>query len=221
MGNSRRERDASMKPQHESTGAAVVLRPGQEGAAADAIAAGHADYPAFRHVFPNRRRRAQALPPFFEATVRDAVPFGTVLATGGSEISAVAVWLPPGAFPWTALRKARATRAFLHVLAASPTAFPSFVRYGTNAERAHPAWPHWYLVVLSVRPECQGRGLGSCLVEPVLHRADLAGLPCYLETSDPANVRFYERFGFEVVDPALALVPGGPTHVAMTRQPAQ
>lgn len=198
----------------------VVLRPGQEAAAALAIAAGHADYPAFGHVFPDPRRRARALRPFFQATVRDAIPFGTVLATGGSEISAVAVWLPPGAFPWSASRKARATGAFLRVLAAGPKAFPTFVRYGANAERAHPVWPHWYLVVLSVRPRSQRQGLGSRLVEPVLRQADRDGLPCHLETSDPANVPFYERFGFEVADPALVLVPGGPTHVAMTRPPA-
>lgn len=198
----------------------VVLRSGQEGSAAAAIAAGHSDYPAFRHVFPDPRRRARALRPFFEATVRDAIPFGWVLAaTDGSRLAAVAVWLPPGAFPWTAWRKARATGAFLRVLLADPRAFPTFIRYGANAERAHPGEPHWYLVVLSVRPDSQRRGLGSRLVEPALDQADRSHLPCYLETSDPANVAFYERFGFEIVHPALVLVPGGPTHVAMRRPP--
>lgn len=198
----------------------VTVRRGQERAAADAIAAGHADYPAFRHVFPDPRRRARALRPFFEATIRDAVPFGSVLAAAsGSTVDAVAVWLPPGAFPWTAWRKARATPAFVRVLLADPKAFPAFVRYGGNAERVHPAEPHWYLVVLSVRPEAQRRGLGSRLVEPALGRADREGLPCYLETSDPDNVPFYERFGFSVSEPSLALVPGGPTHVAMRRPP--
>ena len=55
------------------------------------------------------------------------------------------------------------------------------------------------------------------LLAPVLDRADREGLACFLETSDPANVGFYHRFGFDVVDDALALVPGGPTHVAMRR----
>jgi ribosomal protein S18 acetylase RimI-like enzyme len=190
--------------------------------AADALAAGHADYPAFRYLFPDPGRRARALRPFFAATVRDAVPFGHVwAAVDGRRVDAVGVWLPPGAFPWSAWRKLRATPAFLRVFAADPRAFRTFVGYGANAERAHPSEAHWYLVVLSVRPEAQRRGLGSRLVEPILARADADGLPSYLETSDPANVAFYRRFGFEVTDRALQLVPGGPTHVAMRRSPAE
>jgi ribosomal protein S18 acetylase RimI-like enzyme len=198
----------------------VVVRSGQERAAATVLAAGHRDYPALRHVFPDPQRRARALPPFFEATVRDAIPFGHALAVAeAGELAAVAVWLPPGTFPWTGRRKLRATGAFLRVLRADPRAFRAFMRYGSNAEAAHPTEPHWYLVVLSVHPEAQRRGHGSRLIRPILERADQDGLPCYLETSDPANVAFYTRFGFEVVDPQLALVPGGPTHVAMRRHP--
>jgi GNAT superfamily N-acetyltransferase len=72
---------------------------------------------------------------------------------------------------------------------------------------------------LSVRPECQRRGLGSALVEPILDRADRDALPCWLETFDPANVAFYQRFGFEVIDPALPAIPGGPPLTTMRRPP--
>lgn len=196
----------------------VVIRDGEQRAAAEALAAGHADYPAFRHVFPDPARRARSLPPFFEATVRDAIPFGAVVGVpAGTGFAAVAVWLPPGAFPWTARRKLHAVPAFTRVLRAYPRAFRTFARYGANAERHHPREPHWYLVVLSIRPAFQRRGLGTSLVECGLERADASSMPCYLETSDRANVAFYQRFGFEVVDSALPLVPGGPTHVAMWR----
>ena len=196
----------------------VVAGTGHAAVAAAALAASHADYPAFRSVFPDPARRARALLPFFTAAVRDALPFGAVhVAEDGSNVAATAVWLPPGAFPWTAGRKLRAAPAFLQVLAADPRRFATFSRYGANAERAHPSGRHWYLVVLGVRPEAQRGGVGSRLVEPVLERADVDGVDCYLETSDPGNVAFYERFGFSVVDDALALVPGGPTHVAMRR----
>ena len=72
---------------------------------------------------------------------------------------------------------------------------------------------------LSVRPECQRRGLGSALVEPILDRAHRDALPCWLETFDPANVAFYQRFGFEVIDPALPAIPGGPPLTTMRRPP--
>jgi GNAT superfamily N-acetyltransferase len=201
--------------------APTVLRRGQAGAGAAAIAAGHADYPAFRHLYPDPRRRAKVLPIFFEATVRDAIPFGSVLAVAdGERVDATAVWLPPGRFPWTATRKLRAMPAFVRIMAAAPRAFPTFMRYGANMEAAHRDEPHWYLVVLSVRPERQRQGLGSHLVEPILDRADREGVPCRLETSDPANVAFYRRFGFEVDDPAFAALPGGPRLTTMQRPPA-
>lgn len=198
-----------------------MLTRGRARAAGEALAASHAEYPAFRHVFPDPRRRARALRPFFTATVADAVPFESVYAAvEGSHVLGVAAWLPPGAFPWSRWRKARATPAFLRVLAADPRAFPTFARLGANAERAHPEEPHWFLEVLGIRPEAQRQGWGTRLVQPALDRADAAGVPCALETSDPANVAFYERFGFVVFKEALALVPGGPGHVAM-RRPAR
>jgi GNAT superfamily N-acetyltransferase len=198
----------------------TVLRPRQEWAAAAALAASHADYPAFRHVFPDPARRCRALPPFFRATVRDAIPFAmSYAAWEGGKCLGVAVWLPPGAFPWSATRKLRATPAMLRVLAAAPRSFGSFTRFGANAEKAHPSDPHWYLEVLGVRPDAQRTGIGSRLMAPVLEVADRDGADCYLETSDPANIPYYERFGFAVSDAHLQLVPGGPPHTSMRRRP--
>jgi ribosomal protein S18 acetylase RimI-like enzyme len=200
----------------------AVLRPGQHRAAAAAVCAGHADYPTFRRVFPDPRRRARALRAFFSATVRDAIPLGSALATWrGPTVAAAAVWLPPGAFPWSIRRKLAATPALVRVLLADPRAFPIFVGYGANVERAHPAEPHWYLEFLSVRPEYQRHGLGSRLVRAGLERADREGLPCYLETADPANVAYYRRFSFEVVDAALEAIPGGGPTLTTMRRPAR
>ena len=47
--------------------------------------ASHANYPAFRHIFPDPHSRIRALRPFFAATVRDAIPFGGVYATGAND----------------------------------------------------------------------------------------------------------------------------------------
>jgi GNAT superfamily N-acetyltransferase len=224
-GRMTRDDDHDGHPVAEPTGPTeddvVVLRPGQHAAAGAAISAGHADYPTFRHVFPDPRRRARALRAFFSATVRDAIPLRSVLATWrGPDVAATAVWLPPGGFPWSTRRKVAATPALTRVMLADPRAFPTFMRYGANMERAHPSEPHWYLEVLSVRPEHQRKGLGGGLVRPILQRADGDGLPCYLETADPANVAFYHRFGFEVVDAALEVIPGGgPTVTTMRRPP--
>lgn len=83
-----------------------------------------------------------------------------------------------------------------------------------NVKRVHATERHRYLVVAGVRPAAQRRWLGSLLMQQGLTRQ--IGIAClYLETADPANVAYYERFGFSVIDHALELVPGGPAHVAM------
>lgn len=70
-----------------------------------------------------------------------------------------------------------------------------------------------------MRRGVQRAGLGTRVLLPVLDRADADGTACYLETSDPANVAFYEWLGFAVRDEAVQLVPDGPPHVTMWRDP--
>jgi len=59
--------------------------------------------------------------------------------------------------------------------------------------------PHWYLWVLGVAPDSQGKGIGSRLIQPVLDCSDKEQISCYLETETERNVAFYEKRGFEVV----------------------
>lgn len=199
-----------------------VLPPGREPAAAEVLVASHADYPSFRRVFPDPDRRRRALRPFFTATVRDATRFGIVrTASRESRLVAVNVWLPPGAFPWSTSRKLLATPYLLRVLLADPRRFGTFMRYGANAEHAHPTDRHWYLVVAGVHPDAQRQGLGSRLMQLQLDAADDDGAAVHLETADRANVVYYERFGFTVTNDSVELVPGGPTHVAMRRPPSR
>jgi GNAT superfamily N-acetyltransferase len=73
-------------------------------------------------------------------------------------------------------------------------------RFDAMANEHHPHEPHWYLEVLSVEPKRQRQGYGSALLEPGLERCDAEGMPAYLETQREANIAFYRRFGFEVVE---------------------
>lgn len=72
---------------------------------------------------------------------------------------------------------------------------------------AHAPRPHRYLLQLAVRPQCQGRGLGSALLKARLDEASARGLPCYLETFSERTLALYRRHGFQVVGEAQ--VPGG------------
>lgn len=195
----------------------VLLKSHQAIAGAAVLAASHTDYPAFVCIYPDDRKRAKALLPFFVAAVKDGIRSGLVYgAARGDEILGIAVWLPPGAFPWSSMRKLRATGAFLRVWAADPGNFATFTRLGANSELHHPPGRHWSLEALGIRPEAQRQGLGTRLVTPILERADSEGVECYLETSNPANVAYYQRFGFEVLRD-VPLVPDGPPHISMRR----
>jgi ribosomal protein S18 acetylase RimI-like enzyme len=73
-------------------------------------------------------------------------------------------------------------------------------RYDEIAERGIPAVPHYYLGVIGIDPAKHGLGIGSKLLTSFcdLSASDELSGGVYLETANPANVRFYERAGFEV-----------------------
>ena len=54
----------------------------------------------------------------------------------------------------------------------------------------------WYLSILGISPNLQGKGLGIGLLLPVLSVLDKLGAAAYLETFTPKNFGFYRRLGF-------------------------
>jgi Acetyltransferases len=81
----------------------------------------------------------------------------------------------------------------------------------------HPHEPHWYLPIIGVDPPHQGRGLGEQLMAHALARCDADRLPAYLESSNPRNLSFYQRHGFEAL--GRIQVGSSPTLVPMLRRP--
>ena len=82
----------------------------------------------------------------------------------------------------------------------------------------HPTEPHWYLAVIGSDPLVRGKGFGQLLMRSRLDRCDAEHAPAYLESSNPVNVPYYERFGFEVTG-ELKLPGGGPSLIPMWRRP--
>ncbi|MCC8379861.1 GNAT family N-acetyltransferase [Xenorhabdus sp. PB30.3] len=83
--------------------------------------------------------------------------------------------------------------------------------------KERPDFPCWFLGVVAVDPDFQGKGLSRAVIDPGLERAEREGFPVFLETSDEKNVRIYERLGFEVTA-EYPLPFNGPMMYAMLRK---
>jgi GNAT superfamily N-acetyltransferase len=75
-----------------------------------------------------------------------------------------------------------------------------WIRIFHKFDKIHPSLPHWYILVLGVHPDHQGKGLGGGLLRQILQRADDERVAVYLESSNPKNLDFYRKYGFEVTE---------------------
>lgn len=137
-----------------------------------------------------------------------ALEHGTAYAL--DDFSAAAFWLPPGVGPDEALMGA------LMEHAVPDNRRGDLLGVVEQMGQYHPHEAHWYLAVLGVDVSRQGKGLGSILMKHALARVDREHLPAYLESSNPRNISFYERHGFE----AIGRIQSGtsPTVTPMLRQ---
>lgn len=121
---------------------------------------------------------------------------GGAFESGGAYVAdegrAAALWLAPG--------QTSQGEAIGELVAriARPEKLATLAEVGEQMRAHHPQTPHWYLAMIGTDPSLQGRGLGTALLEAALARCDAQGAVAYLESSNPANIPLYERFGFQV-----------------------
>jgi ribosomal protein S18 acetylase RimI-like enzyme len=87
----------------------------------------------------------------------------------------------------------------LGLLPLGPSAVARSLQWVGTWERLDFAQPHWHLGPVAVDTHLQGMGIGSDLMTVFCAQMDAAAHDAYLETDKPENVRFYQRFGFEVL----------------------
>jgi len=76
----------------------------------------------------------------------------------------------------------------------------------------------WYLTIIGVHPDSQGRGIGAKLLQPTLADATQSGAHSFLETFRPRSLIFYERAGFVRVAEFLEPITGA-SYALMRRVP--
>jgi ribosomal protein S18 acetylase RimI-like enzyme len=167
--------------------------------AAGTLAQAFHDYPVFTYVFPDATERRNELPLLLQSFVHYAILHGEVYATSPN-LEGVAVWLPPG-YPG----------GFSTAPEVSKDALDRMAHYGRevhSVRRRQVPFSHWFLELIGVVPDLQGRGCASALLAPMLARIGHEHLPCYLDTEVESNVAIYNRYGFRVVDDSLVVGTG-------------
>ena len=135
------------------------------------------------------------------------------------DLKGVAAWIPPGKSEmnvWQILSMLSILpwKCGWHRLGRCLSLFSTL----TERESREMSEPHWTLSLLGVSPTCQGQGIGSLLLQPVLEQADKEGTPCYLATFSEQAVRFYQKHGFVILSQDEFL-SGSPCIWTMKRSP--
>ncbi len=178
-----------------------------------------ADDPFFAFLSPNMRLRRRGLAIYFRGAVGSLGDRGLVLGVRvDGRVAGVAAFIRPGDYPLPISAQLRQSRAAFWALATRPKALVDGTKYLLATDKVHPHEELWYLQLLVVDPSAQRGGIGGALQEHVYPDADRDGLASYLETQKEANLAYYRRFGYEVVE-ELHPVKGGPPLWTMRREP--
>jgi GNAT superfamily N-acetyltransferase len=151
------------------------------------VAAAFRTDPAMRYFFPDDATYLDHLAAFCGYLFDKRVARGTVWVAESGAAAAL----------WDAPVLNGATGAVLEL---PGDALDRISRYDAAVESVMPSQPHWYLGIIATHPDYAGRRLGRALIAAGVAQAREAGLPAYLETSNPANVDLYQAAGWSIVD---------------------
>jgi len=147
--------------------------------------------PFARFVWPSPHEYLRSGPLFIREFAGGSFERGSAYVS--ADFSGAALWLPPGVYPnGDALEKVVRDTA-------QPERLDEVLLTLQGMEQSHPQEPHWYLPVIGVEPNAQGRGLGGALMRHAVARCDQEGSLAYLESTNPRNISLYERHGFEAI----------------------
>ena len=150
---------------------------------------------------PDTEKRHAVMKHVFQMTSCLGVKYGETHATSPN-LEGIAVWLPYINKEYKLkLDLGCALKSKIYKLGSQASKrIKPIEEYNSKMHREFAPGDHWYLQTLGVEPTHQGKGYGSLLMEYMLEKIDNTDpLPVFLETSTELNVKFYKRFGFEVM----------------------
>jgi GNAT superfamily N-acetyltransferase len=171
----------------------VPVAPADVDAATDTITLAFQDDPVWSVALAAPDGATEHLRRFWRLYVDGGRRYDTVFASDGA--GTVSVWIPPGGTEVS--EEGEATLRELAVTALGSARANALFDLWDRFESHHPrSEPHAYLSLLATRPDLAGHGYGQAHLAADLARWDNAGLPTYLESSNPRNDHRYERQGY-------------------------
>jgi ribosomal protein S18 acetylase RimI-like enzyme len=199
----------------------IVIDRSQIKPAAETLSQAFHNYPVSLYACPDAGLRNRQMPFFFRFILYYCQKYGEVYTTS-SKYEGVAAWLSSDTFPVSMRQLLRAVplSIFFRTGWGGCGRMKACGEYFDSVHKKLIPYRHWFLQMIGVKPEFQGKGYGARLIRPVLERIDKQGLACYLETQDTQDVPIYEHYGFRIIDESL--IPGTDLiSRAMLREPVQ
>ncbi len=172
-----------------------VVSPEQRSVGLNTIVTSFAADPLVRWILPRADNYLNYAAAMFDGFGGAAFDAGTAYQI--ADFAGVALWVPPSHATHDDAEDSELSELLATLVA--PERLEEVATVLAGMQSYHPDDDCWYLPLIGVDPGHQGRGLGAQLMKHALARCDEAGLPAYLESSNPANISLYERFGFEIM----------------------
>ncbi|MFC1950872.1 GNAT family N-acetyltransferase [Chloroflexota bacterium] len=179
----------------------IPLQKDQIVPAAEMLARAFEDDPLFKSLIPDDEKRRKKATHLFTFTLKLGIRYGEVYTTS-QNLEAITVWMRPDEDNinlWKALRCGVIPLIF-RVGPRLMKKMNAVDGYGERVRKRLAPSRYWYLAILGVDPDHQGKGHASELMKPMLKRIDGEGLPCYLETDTEKNISMYQHFGFKLLE---------------------
>lgn len=151
--------------------------------ATSSLSAAFEEDPVFDWIVKDDERRRERLDHAFRFELELFRQFGltSVAHAEDGSVAGAALWARHD--QWRQSLAAMLRSVPVGVRVSGVRGLPRLLMSMTAVEKQHPAEPHYYLSIIGVHPQNQGRGVAAALFEPMLKRCDRDQMPAYLEAT--------------------------------------
>lgn len=162
----------------------------------------------------------EAMLRYLDYSIIESEQYGEVVASGNHSYG-ISVWTKPLEQDQEIVKN-NSKQEFLRTYMGESSlgTYNSIVEFMSQKASSLMPASAWYLSIIGILPQYQGKGLGIELVKKILEQTDFRGIPTYLETFTPKNLSFYKRLGYEQIE-CIHEPTTGSDYWIMMREPSE